>query len=196
MRKIAATYIFSLVQSPIKYGIIVCENDGTIVDIINKGELFKEEAGVEFYSGIIVPGFVLQNCNLQNHDKISNRKMWAEGISLAADTANSTYVVPEKNGCKIQEFTVPLGIEDSLKFSSLEQNTSFINRLLLFQENNKHLQLHDLLKVVCQKGAKQLGFNSELGCFEVGKSSGINLISAIDFQQMKLTSNSKVKRLV
>jgi len=65
VRKIAATYIFPGNHPPIKNGILVCENDGTIIEIIdNKGEL-KEESGLEFYSGILVPGFVNTHCHLE-----------------------------------------------------------------------------------------------------------------------------------
>jgi len=65
VRKIAATYIFTGEQAPIKNGILISEPDGTIVDIIdNNGEL-KEEAGLEFYSGILVPGFVNTHCHLE-----------------------------------------------------------------------------------------------------------------------------------
>ncbi|MCK5730808.1 MAG: amidohydrolase family protein [Draconibacterium sp.] len=65
MRKIAATYIFPVNQPPIKNGTLICESDGTIVDIIdNNGEL-KEESGLEFYSGILVPGFVNTHCHLE-----------------------------------------------------------------------------------------------------------------------------------
>ncbi len=65
VRKIAATYIFPVNQPPIKNGILICEPDGTIVEIIdNKGEL-KEESGLEFYSGILVPGFVNTHCHLE-----------------------------------------------------------------------------------------------------------------------------------
>ena len=65
MRKIAATYIFPGNQPPIKNGTLICEPDGTIIDIIdNKGEL-KEEWGLEYYSGILVPGFVNAHCHLE-----------------------------------------------------------------------------------------------------------------------------------
>lgn len=65
MRKIAATYIFSSNQPPLKNGILICKPDGTIVEIVdNNGEL-KEESGLEFYSGILTPGFVNTHCHLE-----------------------------------------------------------------------------------------------------------------------------------
>lgn len=65
MRKIAASYIFSGNRPPVKNGILICENDGTVVEIVeNNGDL-KEQAGMEFYSGILVPGFVNVHCHLE-----------------------------------------------------------------------------------------------------------------------------------
>lgn len=65
MRKIAATYVFPGTASPIKNGILVCDDEGTIIDILDRSDSFKEEAGVEFYSGILTPGFVNAHCHLE-----------------------------------------------------------------------------------------------------------------------------------
>ena len=134
MRKIAATYIFSGTQPPIKNGILICETDGTILEIIdNKGEL-KEESGLEFYSGILVPGFVNTHCHLElshlkgkieektgiggfigkintlrNEDlgsiekaiEIADRKMWAAGIVAVGDISNSILTIDTKLKSKI-----------------------------------------------------------------------------------------------
>ncbi len=134
MRKIAATYIFPGNQPPIKNGILICKPDGTIVEIIdNNGEL-KEESGLEFYSGILVPGFVNTHCHLElshlkakieektgigrfvkeinklrNEDlgsvekaiEIADRKMWAAGIAAVGDISNSTLTVATKQKSKV-----------------------------------------------------------------------------------------------
>lgn len=197
MRKIAATYIYPLTQAPIKYGILVCNNNGTIVDVIDKGEQFAEEAGVEFYSGIVVPGFVLEECNLLNHNKVSNRKMWAEGIAIAVDYLNSVYVVPERNGCQIQELeTKHIKLrEDSDPSTDGQIGDSFLEKMFHFQQN-KQLKLTDLLLFSSLNVAKNLGLDSSFGSFESGKTPGVNLISGIDFQRMELTSSSNLKRLI
>jgi len=65
VRKIAATYIFPGNRPPLKNGILICNDDGSVVDIIEKNGDFKEEAGVEFYSGILCPGFVNAHCHLE-----------------------------------------------------------------------------------------------------------------------------------
>ncbi len=65
MRKIAATYIFPINQPPIKNWVLTCTSDGTVVSISGNNEKFEEQSGLEFYSGILVPGFVNTHCHLE-----------------------------------------------------------------------------------------------------------------------------------
>jgi cytosine/adenosine deaminase-related metal-dependent hydrolase len=138
VRKIAATYILTGEQTLIKNGILISEPDGTIVDIIdNQGEL-KEEAGLEFYSGILTPGFVNTHCHLElSHLKgkikknagignflekinelrneetdtrekaiqFADRKMWASGIAAIGDISNSAQTLTAKLKSKIRYHT-------------------------------------------------------------------------------------------
>ena len=57
------------------------------------------------------------------------------------------------------------------------------------------IPLHTLLKWATINGAKFLGLDEKLGSFEKGKKPGVNLIQEVDFQNMKLTKASTVKRL-
>lgn len=65
MRKIAATYLFTPDNRLIKNGILICKTDGTVIDIITTGDKIKEQAGLEYYSGILVPGFVNTHCHIE-----------------------------------------------------------------------------------------------------------------------------------
>jgi cytosine/adenosine deaminase-related metal-dependent hydrolase len=65
VRKIAATYIFPGNQPPIKNGILTCTPDGTILEISGNNEKISEQPGLEYYSGILVPGFVNTHCHLE-----------------------------------------------------------------------------------------------------------------------------------
>ncbi len=64
-RKISAHYIFTGTGKAIRNGIIKLDEEGRIVQLIEQGKEFKEQAGVEFYNGIIVPGFVNAHCHLE-----------------------------------------------------------------------------------------------------------------------------------
>jgi aminodeoxyfutalosine deaminase len=65
MKYFSAQYIFTNDGPPVKRGIITTENDGTIVSIEDDNGKLKERHSVEFYNGIIVPGFVNCHCHLE-----------------------------------------------------------------------------------------------------------------------------------
>ncbi len=58
IRKISAHYIFPVSKPPVKFGIIVCSENGEILDVIDNKGVFKEVSSLEFYDGILVPGFI------------------------------------------------------------------------------------------------------------------------------------------
>jgi len=65
MRKIAANYIFPVSRPPIKNGIIVVDDNGCILEVRDTGGKLREEPGLEFYNGVIVPGFVNSHSHLE-----------------------------------------------------------------------------------------------------------------------------------
>lgn len=65
MRKISANYLCPIISEPIKNGIIVLNDDNVIVEIKENNQPVNESANVEFYNGVIVPGFVNTHCHLE-----------------------------------------------------------------------------------------------------------------------------------
>jgi len=65
MRKLSAHYIFTGTGIVLVKGIIILSDDGTVTDIIDTAGELEEMAGVEFYSGVLVPGFVNAHCHLE-----------------------------------------------------------------------------------------------------------------------------------
>jgi hypothetical protein len=54
-RKISATYIYTLAGKIIKNGIVVLDEQGTILDVIDTNGELSEIEGLEYYSGILCP---------------------------------------------------------------------------------------------------------------------------------------------
>jgi len=168
VRKIAATYIFSNNHPPIKNGIINCESDGTIIDIIDNNGVLKEEQGLEFYSGILAPGFVNTHCHLElshlkdkieektgigsfigkinalrNEDvqtieksiQIADRKMWATGTAAVGDISNSRHSLSTKIKSKIfyHTFVESFGFHPSRAEKAFEIAQEISSE---FQKNN------------------------------------------------------------
>lgn len=65
MRRLSANYIYPINKLPLKNGIVEIGDDGKIRAIIDtKGEL-KESRNLEFYNGVITPGFINTHCHLE-----------------------------------------------------------------------------------------------------------------------------------
>jgi len=58
MRKISANYIYPVSSKPLKNGIIVLDDDNKIQDLIDTNGKVKEIQDLEFYNGILIPGFI------------------------------------------------------------------------------------------------------------------------------------------
>jgi len=65
MRRISAQFILTNTGPPLKRGIVTADDDGTIIRIENTNGSLKESQSVEFYNGIIIPGFVNCHCHLE-----------------------------------------------------------------------------------------------------------------------------------
>lgn len=65
MRRLSAHYIFPAAGPALKYGIIVLDDEGLITGLVDTGGNPSEISGLEFYPGILVPGFVNAHCHLE-----------------------------------------------------------------------------------------------------------------------------------
>jgi cytosine/adenosine deaminase-related metal-dependent hydrolase len=65
MRKFIADYIFPVSEKPVKNGILITEDDGNIIDLLKMDALDYAMMDVEYFKGIICPGFVNAHCHLE-----------------------------------------------------------------------------------------------------------------------------------
>jgi cytosine/adenosine deaminase-related metal-dependent hydrolase len=61
MKRFSAQYILTNSEPALRRGVINAEDDGTVISIDNTDGNLTESQSVEFYNGIIIPGFV--NCH-------------------------------------------------------------------------------------------------------------------------------------
>ena len=81
---------------------------------------------------------------------------------------------------------------------SYASNTSLsiLNELLTISSNFPQINLTNMLSWATLNGAKFLGIEKIYGSLERGKSPGINLISNVDLIEVRLTGESRVKRII
>jgi cytosine/adenosine deaminase-related metal-dependent hydrolase len=65
MRKLSANYIFLPTGKLLHNGIIVLDDDNKITDLIDTEGQLRDAEKIEFYNGILVPGFVNTHCHLE-----------------------------------------------------------------------------------------------------------------------------------
>ena len=59
MRRISAHYVLPLSSPPLKHGIVVLNEKGIVQELIDTGGQLRETGELEFYNGVITPGFIL-----------------------------------------------------------------------------------------------------------------------------------------
>lgn len=172
MRKIAANLIFPITSEPVKNGHLLIDDDDTLIKVVNtQGEL-NEIAGLEYYSGILIPGLLFANENNENpiilnylqndykneHSKAA-RYLWSRGVEAVPEDFN---------------------FEDHLSWDIHKMADDF----------------HEQLKQFTIENAQKLTLQNLMGSFEPGKKPGVLLISGYDFDNACLGTDAKVLRLV
>jgi cytosine/adenosine deaminase-related metal-dependent hydrolase len=101
----------------------------------------------------------------------------------------------EKQLPKIELF-IDQGFNITLGTDSLASNSKLciLSEMVTLQKNFPNLSTAKLMEWATINGATFLGVDKDKGTLEPGKSPGLNLIT--DIKDLKLTAQSKVKRLI
>jgi len=245
VRKLAATYLFPGNRPPLKNGFLLCEDDGTVVDLIDTGEQLREQAGLEYYSGILVPGFVnahchhelshlkgkipektglggflsainqLRNQEVKNQDEVMEKadfQMWNSGIVAVGDVSNSYISLNIKRKSKIYyhtfveafgfhpsraekafafaEFVESMFREFGLSASVAPHSPYSVSELLFQKIRQKALVENTILSVHSQESRDELAFFKD---GSGGISRHIREILGIDISHWQPTGKSSLE---
>jgi cytosine/adenosine deaminase-related metal-dependent hydrolase len=109
---------------------------------------------------------------------------------------NSNLII--ENRLSDVELFIRNNLNIALGTDSYSSNTelSILGEIKTLASHYPHLPLELLIRWSTLNGAKALEIDNKFGSFEKGKNPGINLITAIDFENIKLTKESRVKKLI
>jgi len=65
MRLISADFIFPISSEPIKNGIVIIDEDGTVLEVGTVSDFKNKPSEIEYYEGVICPGFINTHCHLE-----------------------------------------------------------------------------------------------------------------------------------
>ncbi|MBQ3656145.1 MAG: amidohydrolase family protein [Bacteroidales bacterium] len=149
----------------------------------------------------------LQSVNLQDYQRVifvHNIYSSDEDLDFAKSFYKEPYfvicpksnIILEKKMLEVNKLIsrdLPICIgTDSL---SSNDSLSMIDELKVFSKSFPHLPITEIIKFATLNGAKALGVSSEFGTLSKGKTPGIVLIENVDFQEFKLTKESRARRL-
>lgn len=98
MRKISAQYIFDGKKLH-KHALLILNSQNEVIECIEQYNVSIEQEGVEFYNGIICPGFINAHCHLELshlHEQIPMHTQLPEFISQIISKRNAINQVDEK----------------------------------------------------------------------------------------------------
>ena len=131
MRKISATYIISNVGAPLKNGILVLNDDNSVAELIDTNGIVKEIQDLEYYSGVLVPGFV----------DVFTFLSWPK---LNADQLKSTHLLPLDHSVDIH--SVQKGINHLEAFGTKAAADFFPADTSLCSKLNSKVSFRDIHK--------------------------------------------------
>ncbi len=162
MRKVSSHYYLRPDGTFGKRPIIQLDNEGRIINIREAGDYFKEEAGLEYYPGIIVPGFVASITEVSTY-----KRKRVQAVSNG--------VLRLKEGC------------DTLCSDKyVNAWRSIIDNVL--RENSRFDLAHYLIKHTVE--AARILNETEWGEIREGAKPGLLVIQKIDLRAFTVTNNS------
>jgi len=166
MRKIAANLIFPCDGRIIKFGHVVVDDDGTIVDVVETGGKLVEEQGLEYHNGVLVPGFLIDGTNASNDEKCVRVRNISGVQKEITDVKNIAYNTKEP----------------------------VVNQMFNRQLDN--VTFTDALYKATVEPANMIGETEQLGSFKKGAKPGVVLLYPFDFVNVKMRHDTLSKRLV
>jgi len=193
MRKVSAHYCLLPDGSVGKWPVIVLDDNGSIVEVRVNAAQFREEPGLEYFGGVIVPGFIedmrtvsFSGITEETLMRTLNRFQSQGSIRFLFGREQNTFLSVSKSK---SFFDTEYEKKDGSMFAGIstwdrvKEKTAGGDDVInaIFAEQS----------VILDKLPEQLKW----GRIETGFNPGLVLIKGLDLDGMRLTANTKIKIL-
>jgi hypothetical protein len=197
-RKISAHYIYINEGELLKFGVIQLDNEGTILEIVDTKGILEESENLEFYNGLIVPGFIVLNRDMFPDDCkcIRNNEQISIGLNpLESSQQIRSIVLIDFDYIDDNRVSQLLSLEKSgmnivFHFSDIKNNPQqeIFQHIHLLSQNN-YLSFYKLLQWTAINPSRIFNANAYSNGITVNSKPGINVISGLDYHTSKLSKN-------
>jgi len=195
MRKVGAHYYLRADGSWGKRPVISLDSDGIIHAIKELGDDFKEEPGLEFFSGIIIPGFV-EDWRVYNlKDKMVQQQCKKAFIGGTLKVSISNDQQQDVSAVIQNKVSVHILKQTSAKLISKEYKSAWEQ---INEDWNKHLETFNLAQAIINHTADvatKVGMDSNWGIIQKNANPGLLLLQNLDWTNFTLTNKSTVRIL-
>jgi cytosine/adenosine deaminase-related metal-dependent hydrolase len=195
MRKFSAHYIFTGTGALLNKGIVVTTDQGVITEVIDTKGDFQERSSVEFYSGIIIPGFVNANLNTDHLSSMLNLSGSVHPKFTILDDVNASLTSALFNDSHYElheNNKICIGLKSKTSHDQ-QAMLKLIKELLI---TFPMISLSQIVSWATRNSADALSIADQYGTIEIGKQPGLNLLSGLNMELFTITSNTTLKKLV
>jgi len=158
----------------------VNSNENTLLVLLN--EIFDEEQGILF----------VHNIYMNEKESAFIRETYENTAICVCPTSNLFIEKKLTDKSNIENFNKKVFLGTDSPASNPKM--SFVEEMFLFQKNY-NVKIQELIQI-CSEHPSQFFQQKEKGIIQPGKKPGLVLLTSIDYNQMKLTEESKTKRLI
>jgi len=199
--KFAAHYILSPEGQLIKWPVITIRKDGVILEVKNHNTAFREEHGVMFYSGILLPAFIdiwwkyPQNIEKDIATNISDHFNMGTLLLGFPHSPQKSPTFPNTNGPILFNQRFPYSHPEIFPDLTTDNTLPIFKRIKKILRKNKNIELHKILAAATSEAAI-ITNHPELGRLEAGCSPGLILLQNADLVNFKMTPQTTIKWLM
>ncbi|MGQ1891807.1 hypothetical protein ACT29H_15305 [Thermophagus sp. OGC60D27] len=184
-----------------KWPVITIAKDGIILQVDSYKTAFKEQHGIMFYSGILIPAFIDIWWKYPSNQMTINELRISEHVNKGtillglSDPTEIALEISHKKGPILYPHRIPYSHPEIFPDLLTDNVLPLFEKIKKVLLKNNHIKLAELLSATTSEAALATN-HPELGKLEKGCSPGLLLLQNADLVNLKMTPQTTVKWLV